>query len=263
MIFKKILHGYRGGIKRKRSSHTSFHLDGGFNLILDLPICNPPKTFSSKWMDYPFTEPGWFESNYSQIGHARYIPVCEYYWFYYPIVPTPFRGELGHLRLNFMVEKITEDVSNVDELGDAILSKYNEYYNSSIIGKYLLGYNTEIIESVEEFSACRTTPLNEEEKKELVQFRINKGGFPIINEFEKKTYNNVDWVKIKEIRSEGMKKKYFYATLLNKGFYLLANFTLDTNMSHSGKKWYKDAEASIPRLMEGIKLEFLDDTEKT
>lgn len=233
-------------------------MDSGFNLILELPRNNPKKLASSKWKDYPFTESGWFESNYSQIGHSKYIPVYEAYWFFWPLIPTPLRGELGHLRINFSVSKLSKSVNNCLELGEEVLKEYNDYYNSPIIGKYGLGHNAEIINKVDAHSERRAIPFSEEERKEQIEINMKNRGYPYLKEFDCLEINGVDWIRYVEIKSSDFKKKNVYASLLGDEYYLSVEFYLSTNMSHSGKNWYKDAEDSIPRLMQGVSLQPLN-----
>ena len=38
----------------------------------------------------------------------------------------------------------------------------------------------------------------------------------------------------------------------------MANFTFDLNMSQNDKPWYKDANAAIPPIMEGIILKHIE-----
>lgn len=257
MSIKKILNGYRGGINFKYFSQDFYILDEKVKVDLELPICNPIKPKKAKLVNYPLSREGWFEANYNQMGHSKYIPIHEAYWFYWPVIPTPFRGELGNLLLNIRVSKTISPVTNVDELGKVILKEYNEYYNSPVNGKYGKGHNVKLANDLNKELDRRATKYSQEEREEFLEFHINKSGYPKINQFEKYEFNGLEWAGYIEKLLEGMKKKYIYATLLDNDFYLLANFTLDTNMSHSGKKWYRDAEAAIPHLMEGIKLEFL------
>jgi len=262
MLIKKLLYGYRGGINFKYFSQDFYILDEKVKVNLELPICNPIEPQKAKLVNHPLSSPDWFENNYNQILHSKYIPIHEAYWFYWPIIPVPFQGELGNLRLNIAVSKAISPASNIDELGLIILKEYNDYYNSPVIGKYFKGHNVKLANNVNQELDRRAKKYSKEEREELIESCVNKSGFPEINHFEKNEFNGLGWIKYVDKRSEGRKRKYVYATLLDNDFYLLANFTLVTNMSHSGKKWYKDAETSIPRLMEGINLEFLDVIEK-
>ncbi|SBS28203.1 hypothetical protein MSP8886_01089 [Marinomonas spartinae] len=262
MLIKKLLYGYRGGVNFKYFSQEFYTLDEKIKVDLNLPICNPIKPKKAKLVNYPLSSSDWFENNYNQILHSKYIPIHEAYWFYWPVIPVPFQGELGNLRLNITASKAMSPVSNIDELGLIILKEYNEYYNSPVIGKYFKGHNVKLANNMNQELDRRATKYSREEREDLIASCIFESGFPEINHFEKNNVNGIKWVRYIEGGSDVMQKKYVYATLLNEEFYLLANFTLDTNMSHSGKKWYKDAEASIPRLMEGINLEFLDVIEK-
>ena len=257
MQIRKLLRRYRGGIDFNNTYNEYYHLGQHFKLNLHLPECNPPKPPRNKIVNYPIEEEGWFERNNKQRAHLRYIPLHEAYWYFMPIIPTPFRGEQGDLRLNISIAKLAFPASSADKLGKALLDEYNNYYNSPVIGDYSLGSNTRIIQEVEEHSARRATPFTEEEKQEQInKIMINRGYFEI-SHFDKFTFNNVEWVRYAEIkpRVRTHNKKYFFATLLENGFYLLCKFTLTTNLSYDSKPWYKDADASIIPIMHGISLQ--------
>lgn len=258
MLMKKILRGYRGGPDFNNIQKEHYYLDEELKLTVALPVCNPLKQPKTKIVNYPFTEANWFETNYSQIRHSRYIPIHESYWFYWPLIRTPMSDELGSLRLNITIGKLASPVTSTKELGHAILKEYNDYYNSSSIGKYFKGHNTELINEIEAHSARRATPFSDEEKQHHIESNLLNSGFPEISQFDECTFNNIEWIKYTEIRSNETKKKYVFATQLNEKYYLMANFTFDLNMSQNDKPWYKDANAAITPIMEGIILKHIE-----
>ena len=257
MQIRKLLRRYRGGIDFNHIYHEHYFLGENFKLSLRLPECNPPKPIQDKIINYPFEEEGWFERHFSFIAHLKYIPIHEAYWFYMPLIPTPFRGELGDLLFNISIAKLPSPAKNEEELARVLLDEYNDYYNSPTIGDYALGHNTKILRDIEAHSARRAYPFTEEEKQELLDIRMLKGGYPNITKFDHCTINNIAWIRFFEIRTRLENKKYFYATLLEKGFYLLCEFKLSTNMSDNSKPWYKDADASIIPIMHGISLQHM------
>mgnify|MGYP000745675919 CR=1 FL=1 len=142
MQIRKLLRRYRGGIDFNNTYNEHYHLGQHFKLSLHLPECNPSKPPRDKIVNYPFEENGWFERHYCFIAHLKYIPVHEAYWYFMPVIPTPFRGEQGDLRLNISIAKLASPASSADELGKVLLDEYNGYYNSPTIGKYALGHNS-------------------------------------------------------------------------------------------------------------------------
>mgnify|MGYP006137957929 CR=1 FL=1 len=258
MLLKKVLRNYRGGPDFKNIQEDYYYLDGEFKLTVALPVCNPLKPPRTKIINYPYTEPNWFENHHSQIRHSKYIPIHESYWFYWPLFRTPMTGELGNLRLNITLGKLLSPVASSEELGLAILEEYNDYYNSPSIGKYFKGHNTELVNEIEAHSARRATPFSDEEKQEQIESHMFNAGFPEISQFNEYKFNNIEWIKYTELRSNETKKKYVFATLLDKKHYLMANFTFDLNMPHNDKPWYKDANAAIAPIMEGITLKQLE-----
>ena len=255
MQIRKLLRRYRGGIDFNHIYHEHYFLGENFKLSLRLPECNPPKPIQDKIINYPFEEEGWFERHFSFIAHLKYIPIHEAYWYFMPVIPTPFRGEQGDLRLNISLAKLASSVSSAEELGKVLLDEYNGYYNSPEIGDYSLGLNTKIIQEVEDHSSRRNTPFTEEEKQEEIDKDMANIGCPTISQFDHFVFNRVEWIRFTEIRSRKKNKTYFLATLLDSGFYLLCKFTLTTNLSHYSKPWYKDADASIIPIMHGISLQ--------
>jgi hypothetical protein len=256
MLLKKILRSYRGGPDFKNIQEDHYYLDDEFKLTVAIPVCNPFKLPNTKIINYPYTEPNWFDNHYSQIGHSKYIPINESYWFYWPLLRTPMTSELGNLRLNIALGRLLSPVTSSEELGHAVLKQYNDYYNSSSLGKYGKGHNTELVNEVEAHSACRATPFSDKEKQEQIDSHMLSFGFPEISQFNEYKFNNIEWTKYTQIRSNKTRKKYVFATLLEKKYYLMANFTFDMNMSN--KPWYKNAEAAITPIMEGITLKKLN-----
>jgi hypothetical protein len=175
------------------------------------------------------------------------------------LIPTPFRGEQGDLRLNLILGKIEANQpspKNAAELGQALLDQYNGYYNSPTVGDYALGKNTKIRNDVDAHSARRADPFTEEEKQELISQKIQSYGYPNITEYMVLTFNHTEWVLY--VENETGFKKYLYATLLEHNYYLMVEFTLSTNMSDNTQPWYKDAEAAIEPMMQQIKLQKLE-----
>ena len=137
---------YRGGPNFNKSQRISYMLEN-YKVSLLLPICNPPKAPRAKIVNYPMSDLGWFEQHQHQIAHSKYIAVHESYWYYWPLIPTPFRAELGDLRLNVIIEKLPKNKTlpmTDDEFGALLLQEYNDYYNCETVGDYLLGRNTQI-----------------------------------------------------------------------------------------------------------------------
>ncbi|MCE9686025.1 hypothetical protein LZP73_07315 [Shewanella sp. AS16] len=257
----KLLRRYRGGPDFNQTYTESYYLGEQFKLSFQLPVCNPPKPPRAKIVNYPLEQANWFEDNYRQIAHSKYIPLHEAYWYFWPLVQTPFRGEQGDLRLNLILGKLDPaqlPPKSAAELGQALLEQYNGYYNSPVVGKYALGSNTKIINEVEAHSARRATPFTEEEKQELISKKMRNRGYPKITEYEVFNFNQVEWVRYIELRVRDIKKQYVYACLLESGWYLMADFTLTPNMSDNTKPWYKDAEAAIEPMMQQIKLQKLE-----
>ncbi|MCE9686481.1 hypothetical protein LZP73_09680 [Shewanella sp. AS16] len=258
-LLRKLLRRYRGGPDFHQTFTENYYLGEQFKLSFRLPTCNPPKPPRAKIVNYPLEQLNWFEDNYRQIGHSKYIPLHEAYWYFWPLIQTPFRGEQGDLRLNLILGKLAPtqpQPQSAAELGRALLDQYNGYYNSSVVGDYALGRNTEIRNDVEAHSARRATPFTEEEKQELISKKIQNYGYPKITEYEVFTFNQTEWVL--HVENETGFKKYLYATLLEHNYYLMAEFTLSTNMSDNTKPWYKDAEAAIEPMMQQIKLHKLE-----
>jgi hypothetical protein len=258
MLIKKIFRTYRGGPNFKNIEEDCYYLNEEFKLTLEFPVSNPTNPPKSKIINYPLEEDSWFESNCSQIGHSKYIPIHESYWFYWPIIRSPMTSELGNLRLNITLGKFKPSIANNENLGRAILDEYNDYYNSATIGKYFKGHNTELINEIEVHSARRATPFSYDEKEKQIRSHIFNSGFPRLSQLEKFRFNNIEWIKYTELRSNETKRKYVFATLLNKNYYLMANFTFDFNMPINTKPWYKDANAAVIPLMQGITLDNLD-----
>ena len=259
MSINNILNRYRGGPDFKKKFQESFYLDRNIKLNLTLPQSNPRKPVSAKTVNYPFTEPGWFEMHCSRIAHSQYIPILEVYWYYMPFIPLPFDGELGSLRLNIEISKLSTPSLTSYDLGRTILKEYDDYYNSDIVGDYNLGRNTEIINDVAAHSALFDIPFSEEKKKAHINAGINDTGYPKITDFEEYIFNEAEWIKYTENRENNTRKKYVFATLLDEHYYMTANFTFTINMSHSGKSWYKNADANIIPMMEGISLTHLEE----
>ena len=211
MLLKKVLRNYRGGPDFKNIQEDYYYLDGEFKLTVALPVCNPLKPPRTKIINYPYTEPNWFENHHSQIRHSKYIPIHESYWFYWPLFRTPMTGELGNLRLNITLGKLLSPVASSEELGLAILEEYNDYYNSPSIGKYFKGHNTELVNEIEAHSARRATPFSDEEKQEQIESHMFNAGFPEISQFNEYKFNNIEWIKYTELRSNETKKKYVAA----------------------------------------------------
>jgi len=257
----KLLRRYRGGPDFNRTYAESYYLGEQFKLSFQLPVCNPPKPPRAKIVNYPLEQENWFEDNYRFIAHQKYIPLHEAYWYFWPLIQTPFRGEQGDLCLNLILGKIETSQptpKTAAELGQALLDQYNGYYNSPTVGDYALGSNTKIINEVEAHSAKRASPFTEEEKQELISLKMRNRGYPKITEYEVFNFNQIEWVRYTEVITGKMNKQYRYACLLKDGWYLLAKFTLSTNMSDNTKPWYKDAEAAIEPMMQQIKLQKLE-----
>ncbi|PIW61374.1 hypothetical protein [Shewanella sp. CG12_big_fil_rev_8_21_14_0_65_47_15] len=258
-LLRKLLRRYRGGPDFSRTYTENFYLGEQFKLSFQLPVCNPPKPPRAKIVNYPLEQANWFEENSSQLWHQKYISIHEVYWYFWPLVQTPFRGEQGDLRLNLILGKVAPNQpspKHAAELGQALLDQYNGYYNAEPNEETGAGLNTKIINEVEAHSARRATPFTEEEKQELISKKMRNRGYPKITEYEVFNFNQVDWVLYLE--NEVGVHKYRYATLLKDGWYLMAKFTLTTNMSDNTKPWYKDAEAAIEPMMQQIKLQKLE-----
>ena len=251
---------YRGGPNFNKSQHISYKLEN-YKVSLLLPVCNPPKPPRAKIVNYPMSEPGWFEKQHRFIAHRKYIPVFESYWYYWPLIPTPLRGELGDLRLNLVIEQLPENAKlpmTTVEFAEQLLNTHNDYYNSEIVGDYLLGRNTEIKNAVEEQSASLASPWSEKEKNEIFELRIKDRGHPVITEYQIMEIGGNDWVHYIEGNSNN---QYIFSMILTNGFYLTAKFTLDTNMSSADAPWYKDAEKARARMMSAITVEYIPDEE--
>ncbi|NMH65106.1 hypothetical protein [Shewanella salipaludis] len=260
-LLRKLLRRYRGGPDFNQTYTESYYLGERFKLSFQLPVCNPPKPPRAKIVNYPLEQADWFENNCSQLWHQKYIPIHEAYWYFWPLVSTPFRGEQGDLRLNLELgkwEPSRSQVKNAAELGQALLDQYNDYYNAEPNEETGAGWNTKIRNRVEEHSARRATPFTEEEKQEQINLNMMSTGFPIISERKVFNFNGREWVRYIEMRTRKSNKKYRYACVLDNNYYLMAEFTLSTNMSDNTKPWYKDAEAAIEPMMQQIKLQKLE-----
>ena len=260
-LINSIIKRYRGGPNFNKSQRISYMLEN-YKVSLLLPICNPPKAPRAKIVNYPMSEPGWFEQHYSFIAHSKYIAVHESYWFYWPLVPIPLQGELGGVRFNLSIEKLPESSKfsmSMDEFGRLLLKTYNDYYNCETVGDYLLGGNTEIINGVEEQSAKRGEPWSEAEKEELVALRIKSRGHPLITEYEILENGDNTWVLYKEKKGSTGDVRYIFSFLLNNGYYLTAEFSLDVNMSTSDKPWYQEAIKALSLMMSVITVEYIPD----
>ncbi|AEG11493.1 hypothetical protein Sbal183_2063 [Shewanella baltica OS183] len=257
----KLFRRYRGGPDFNQTYTESYYLGEQFKLSFQLPTCNPPTLPTARIVNYPLELSNWFEDNYWQIAHQKYIPLHEANWYFWPLIQTPFRGEQGDLRLNLRLGKINTTQlrpKNVMELGQALLDEYNGYYNAEPNEETGAGFNTKIINEVEAHSARRASPFTEEEKQELISKKMRNRGYPKITEYKFFNFNEIEWLRYTEVRTDKMNKQHRYACLLNDGWYLMAKFTLSTNMSDNTKPWYKDAEAAIEPIMQQIKLQKLE-----
>ncbi|MCE9686027.1 hypothetical protein LZP73_07325 [Shewanella sp. AS16] len=260
-LLRKLLRRYRGGPDFHQTYTESCYLGEQFKLSFQLPVCNPPKPPRAKIVNYPLEQANWFEENCSQLWHQKYISIHETFWYFWPLVPTPFRGEQGDLRLNLTLGKLDPNLpspKNAAELGQALLDQYNGYYNAEPNEETGAGLNTKIINEVEAHSARRATPFTEEEKQEQIDLIMESNGYPYITEYRIFNFNQTEWVRYTEVITRKMNKRYRYACLLKDGWYLMAKFTLSTNMSDNTKSWYKDAEAAIEPMMQQIKLQKLE-----
>ncbi|MCE9686026.1 hypothetical protein LZP73_07320 [Shewanella sp. AS16] len=257
----KLLRRYRGGPDFHQTFTESYYLGEQFKLSFQLPVCNPPKPPRAKIVNYPLEQANWFEENCSQLWHQKYIPLHEVYWYFWPLIQTPFRGEQGDLRLNLTLGKLDPtqpQPQNAAELGQALLDQYNGYYNAEPNEETGAGLNTKIINEVEAHSARRASPFTEEEKQELISKKMRNRGYPMLTEYKVFNFNQIEWVRYIEVLTQKMNKQYVYSCLLKDGWYLMAEFTLSTNMSDNTKPWYKDAEAAIEPMMQQIKLQKLE-----
>ncbi len=251
---RKVIRRYRGGMDSNHTYDENYLIGKRHKLSLHLPVCNPPKLLRVKTVNFPIEEEEWFERNHKFLSHLKYVPIHEAYWYYMPLIPTPFRGELGNLRLNISISRTKSETHTPDELGQTLIDEYNGYYNSPVIGDYGLGHNTRIIQKVEEHSARRHTPFTDEEKKEQIEINLRSSGYDQILRFKKITVNDIPWVLFIVNKSTNVKVMY-YSTILNDGYYLLCKFTLSVNMSDENKPWYKEAKSSISKLLQGVRLE--------
>jgi hypothetical protein len=258
-FLKSLFRGYRGGPNFDLIKNHQLSL-GDFTVTIDVPHSFPQVQTKPKIVNYPIEDESWFEKYYNQLLHRHYILLRQEYWFYYPLVPTPFRDELGSLFYDIALHKVSKNESgnilSPDELGQYLLLEYDNYHNAPEEGEDGSGWNSGIRNRIKKRSEERAFPFTPEELEEKARLEIKKYGWPDIENYSVVTINDKLWAHFKYKKNGD--SYIYYSIALTRDYYLTVEFTLSTNMTDESYRWHKDALATSKELMKGLK--FIDNT---
>jgi hypothetical protein len=252
-FLKSLFRGYRGGPNFDFIKNHQLSL-GDFTVTIDVPHSFPQVHRKPGIVNYPIEDESWFEKYCNQLQHRHYILLRQEYWYYYPLVPTPFRDDLGSLFYDIALHKVSKGgsskVMSPDELGQYLLLEYDNYHNAPVEGEDGSGWNTGIRNRIKKRSEERAFPFTPKELEEKTRLEIKKYGWPDIDGYSLVNINDHQWThfKLKKLSVTYI----YYSIALTKDYYLTVEFTLRPNMTDESYRWHKDALATSKELMKGL-----------
>ncbi|GLQ31544.1 hypothetical protein [Litoribrevibacter albus] len=268
-MIKNLWRGFRGGPDFSEVNPLNASLEN-IQFSVELPYSNIDTNEPPRSIHFPIMKDGWFDQHAESLKYYRYVHVDTQMWFYVPSVVNLPSGELGVLTLMTQIKRIPEEKNisafDLDSLGKTVISEYEDYYNSPIIGwddndkDPSLGKNTKIRRDILELANSRSEPWSQEFIDREINLRLSDTGYAPLKPHKIKTINGRSWLFYIEQKAVARPaKNRIYCMPLTDKYYLCLDFGYRVDRIDKFKLWKDHAEAAEKRIMESVKLTIPND----